>query len=67
MREKGGEHMKHNTGNFMKGVGMGMALGCTAGVMGAYLVKKNKKGIKNNAGKAIHSFGDLLENVTGMF
>ena len=54
-------------GNFMKGVGMGMALGCTAGVVGTYLMKKNKKGIKHNAGKAIHSFGDLLENVTGMF
>ncbi len=59
--------MKHNAGNFMKGVGMGMALGCTAGVVGAYLIKKNKKGIKHNAGKAIHSFGDLMENVTGMF
>ncbi|MBQ7088339.1 MAG: hypothetical protein IJN04_01700 [Clostridia bacterium] len=59
--------MKHNMENFMKGVGMGMALGCTAGVVGTYLMNKNKKGIKHNAGKAIHSFGDLLENVTGMF
>ena len=59
--------MKNNMGNFMKGVGMGMALECTAGVVGTYLMKKNKKGIKHNAGKAIHSFGDLLENVTGMF
>lgn len=59
--------MKHNMGNFVKGVGMGMALGCTAGVVGTYMLKKSKKGIKNNAGKAIHSFGDLLENVTGMF
>ncbi len=59
--------MKNNMGNFVKGVGMGMALGCTAGVVGTYMLKKNKKGIKNNAGKAIHSFGDLLENVTGMF
>ena len=59
--------MKNNMSNFVKGVGMGVALGCTAGVMGSYLMKKNKKGIKNNAGKAIHSIGDLLENVTGMF
>ena len=59
--------MKNNMSNFVKGMGMGVALGCTAGVMGTYLMKKNKKGIKNNAGKAIHSFGDLLENVTGMF
>ena len=60
--------MKNNgMGNFMKGVGMGMALGCTAGVVGSVLMQKNKKGIKHNAGKAIHSFGDLLDNVTGMF
>ena len=59
--------MKSNMENFMKGVGMGMALGYTAGVVGTYWMNKNKKGIKRNAGKAIHSFGDLLENVTGMF
>lgn len=59
--------MKSSMENFMKGVGMGMALGCTAGVVGTYWMNKNKKGIKRNAGKAIHSFGDLLENVTGMF
>lgn len=59
--------MKSNMENFMKGVGMGMALGCTAGVVGTCWMHKNKKGIKRNAGKAIHSFGDLLENVTGMF
>ncbi len=59
--------MKNNMENFVKGVGMGMALGATAGVVGSYLVNKNKKGIKHNAGKAMHSIGDLLENVTGMF
>ena len=59
--------MKNSMGNFMKGVGMGMALGCTAGVVGTYMLQKEKKGIKHNAGKASHSFGDLLENVTGMF
>lgn len=59
--------MKNNMENFVKGVGMGMALGATAGVVGSYLVSKNKKGIKHNAGKAMHSIGDLLENVTGMF
>ena len=59
--------MKQTTGNFMKGMGMGMALGCTAGVVGLTMMKKNKKGLKNNAGRALHSFGDLLENVTEMF
>ena len=46
---------------------MGMALGATAGVMGTCYAQKNKKGIKHNAGKALHSIGDLLENVTDMF
>ena len=59
--------MKQDMGNFMKGMGMGVALGCTAGVVGTYMLKKNKKGFKHNAGRALHSFGDLLENVTDMF
>ena len=59
--------MKNNMETFVKGMGMGVALGCTAGVVGTYLMSKNKKGLKHNAGKAVHSFGGLLENVTGMF
>ena len=59
--------MKQTTGNFMKGMGMGVALGCTAGVVGVTMLKKNKTGLKHNAGRALHSFGDLLENVTEMF
>ena len=59
--------MKHQMGNFVKGMGMGMALGCTAGVVGVVMLQKNKKGLKHNAGRALHSFGDLLENVTDLF
>ena len=59
--------MKHQMGNFVKGMGMGMALGCTVGVVGVVMLKQNKKGLKHNAGRALHSFGDLLENVTDMF
>ena len=59
--------MQKSFGQFMKGMGMGVALGCTAGVVGACYMKKNKKGVKHNAGKALHSIGDLLENVTDMF
>ncbi len=54
-------------GNFVKGMGMGVALGCAAGVVGTCYMKKNKKGLKRNAGKTLHSIGDLLENVTDMF
>ncbi|MBQ8682938.1 MAG: hypothetical protein IJ518_00295 [Clostridia bacterium] len=59
--------MKQGMCSFMKGMGMGVALGCTAGVVGTCMMKKNKKGLKRNAGRALHSFGDLLENVTDMF
>ena len=61
--------MKSNVGDFMKGMGMGMALGCTAGIVGLNYLKKNvnKKGIKHNAGRAMHTIGDLLDNVTDMF
>lgn len=59
--------MKQTMGNFVKGMGMGVALGCTAGVVGMTMLKKNKKGVKHHAGRALHSFGDLLENVTEMF
>lgn len=54
-------------GNFMKGMGMGVVVGCMAGAMGTCYIQKNKKGLKRNAGKALHSIGDLLENVTDMF
>ncbi len=61
--------MNKNVGDFMKGMGMGMALGCTAGIVGFNYLKKNvnKKGIKHNAGRAMHTIGDLLDNVTDMF
>ncbi len=59
--------MKCNAGSFVKGMGMGVVLGCAAGVVGTCVMKKHKKGLKANAGRALHSFGDLLENVTDMF
>ena len=59
--------MSKTVSNFMKGMGMGVVVGCTAGIVGTCYTRKNKKGIKHNAGKALHSIGDLLENVTDMF
>lgn len=59
--------MRKMFGNFMKGMGMGVAVGCAVGVFGTCYMHKNKKGIKRNAGRTLHSIGDLLENVTDMF
>lgn len=54
-------------GDFMKGMGMGLLVGGTAGIITTCYMQKNKKGIKRNAGKALHSIGDLLDHVTDMF
>ena len=51
----------------VKGAGMGIALGCVVGAVGSGYMRSNKKGIKKNVGKALHSVGDLMENVTNMF
>lgn len=59
--------MNKSLGEFMKGMGMGVAVGCAAGIVGTCMVKKNRKGLKYTAGKAMHSIGDLLDNVTDMF
>ena len=66
--QKGGKiHMCSKTvGDFMKGMGMGLVVGGTAGIIGTCYMQKNKKGIKRNAGKALHSIGDLLEHVPDM-
>lgn len=59
--------MKNSVAKFLKGMGVGAAIGCAVGAVGACYVQKNKKGIKRNAGRALRSFGDLLDNVTDMF
>lgn len=52
---------------FVKGAGMGIAIGCVAGAMGSRYMRSNKKGIKKNVGKALRNVGDLMDNVTSMF
>ncbi len=59
--------MRKSFCNFMKGMGLGVIVGCSAGVVGTCYVKKTKKGFKRNANKALQSIGDLLENITDMF
>ena len=59
--------MTRSMEHYLKGMGLGVMVGCIAGVTGACMLKKSKKGLKANAGRALHSIGDLLENVTDMF
>ena len=51
---------------FMKGIGMGVAVGCVAGAMGSKAMH-GKKRLKKNVGKALRNVGELVDNVTGMF
>lgn len=59
--------MSRNVMGFMKGVGMGIAVGCVAGAIGNSYMHQNKKGLKKNVGKALRNVGELVDNVTGMF
>ncbi len=59
--------MKNTMMKMVKGVGVGMALGCVAGAVGSYYLYDNRKGIKKNMGKALRSVGDLVDDVTSFF
>ena len=52
---------------FVRGVGIGMAVGAAAGCMGSCYVRSNRRHIKKNVGRALRNMGDLVDNVTGMF
>lgn len=51
----------------MKGIGMGIAVGCIAGAVGNSYMHSNKKGSKRTWGRPCAMFGDLMDNVTSMF
>ena len=51
----------------IKGVGLGMALGCVVGAIGSYYLYDNRKCVKRNVGKALRSVGDLADSITSFF
>lgn len=59
--------MTRSSMKFIKGVGIGMAAGCAAGVAGVCYMKRHKKGMKRNVSKALRNMSELVENVNGMF
>ncbi len=58
--------MVKNTMNVVKGVGVGMLAGAAAVTVGSMMFK-DRKHLKKNAGKALHAFGELVDNVEYMF
>lgn len=59
--------MSKMVSGFVRGAGMGIAVGCVAGAIGTMYARSNKKGLKKNVGRALRNVGDLMDNVTGMF
>ncbi|MGN0171424.1 MAG: hypothetical protein ACI39E_01410 [Acutalibacteraceae bacterium] len=59
--------MTKSSAKFIKGMGMGTVVGCVAGVVGYSYMRRNKKGVKRNVGKALRNMSELVENVNGMF
>lgn len=52
---------------FVKGMSTGIAVGCTLGAIGSNYMRKNKKGLKKNIGRALRSVSDIMEDMNGMF
>ena len=52
---------------FVKGVAVGMVPGIAVGVMVSCYMRNNRRGLKRHVGKALHSAGDLVDNVLGIF
>ena len=49
---------------FVSGLTTGVVIGSALYFTGANMMnKKNKKTIKNSAGKALHAMGDIVENI----
>lgn len=52
-------------GSTIKGVGMTLAAGMIAGLVGTAAMRKHKgmRKIKKNAGRAVHAIGDFVDEV----
>ena len=51
-------------GKVAKGIGVGVVVGCVAGVAGAYAAHNNKNVIKKKVGNAWKSAGNTVEQFT---
>lgn len=52
---------------FCKGMLVGMMAGTAVGAVGVCYLHSHKKGLKRSVGKALHSVGDLVDQVGDMF
>lgn len=59
--------MKRGFFNFVKGMGIGIAVGCMAGAVGNQYMHSGKKGMKRNVEKALKNMSGLVEEISEMF
>lgn len=59
--------MSNSVMRFMKGMGLGIVVGCVAGAVGNQYMHSGKKGFKKNMGKALKNMSNLVEEVSDMF
>ena len=59
--------MSNSMVKFMKGMGWGLAVGCVAGAVGECYMRKRRRGLKKNMGKALKNVSELVEEVSDLF
>ena len=59
--------MTKNVMGFVRGLGVGIAVGSVAGIMSRRMMPQHKKGVKDHVGKALRNVGELVDNVSQMF
>lgn len=52
---------------FMKGMGIGVAVGCAVGAIGNQWMHAGSKGVKKNVNKALKNMSELMEEVSDLF
>lgn len=52
---------------FVKGMGLGIVVGCVAGAVGNQYMHSGKKGLKKNVNKALKNMSELVDEVSQMF
>lgn len=52
---------------FIKGMGIGLAVGCMVGAVGSHCMRNGKRGLRKNVGKALKDMSELVEQVGELF
>ena len=52
--------------NFIKGMGIGLVVGCVAGAVANQYMYTGKRGMKRTVNKALHNISDLIEELGDM-